>query len=145
MSQQKKFNIVEKPEHYNYGDLEVIDAIEAITAQFPPSIRYHVGNLVKYVARAEHKNGVEDLKKADWYLRRTNSQPILESLTVAPVFYTVDIKSFISAVVDSYPQRLKCYVNSFMYTLAYCESDNKFVSEVVKELRHDLGLLIEKY
>jgi len=26
------------------------------------------GNIIKYISRAEHKNGVEDLKKARWYL-----------------------------------------------------------------------------
>lgn len=31
---------------------------------------FHAGNVVKYVARYEHKNGVEDLKKARWYLDR---------------------------------------------------------------------------
>ena len=28
------------------------------------------GNIVKYIARYKHKNGLEDLKKAEWYLRK---------------------------------------------------------------------------
>jgi len=28
------------------------------------------GNIVKYIARYKHKNGLEDLKKAEWYLQR---------------------------------------------------------------------------
>ena len=31
---------------------------------------YCKGNIWKYLARFEHKNGVEDLKKAEWYLQR---------------------------------------------------------------------------
>ncbi len=50
--------------HYTQGDLEVIDAIEGL------GLGYHAGNIVKYVARYKFKNGVEDLKKARWYLDR---------------------------------------------------------------------------
>lgn len=53
------------PPHYNTGKIEVIDAIEDWRLGF------HLGNVVKYVARAEHKgNAVEDLQKAAWYLNR---------------------------------------------------------------------------
>jgi hypothetical protein len=47
------------------GRIEVIDAIEAW------SLGFNLGNVVKYVARADHKVApVEDLKKACWYLMR---------------------------------------------------------------------------
>jgi hypothetical protein len=59
---------VNHPEHYKTGGIETIDFIEA------KSLGYHLGNVVKYVTRADHKgNRLEDLKKAQWYLNRAIS------------------------------------------------------------------------
>lgn len=56
---------VEIPKHYTHSEVEVIDAIEAW------GLGYHLGNVVKYVARADHKKKpIEDLKKAYQYLGR---------------------------------------------------------------------------
>jgi len=56
---------VNHPTHYNVGKFEVIDVIEDWRLGF------NLGNVVKYVARAEHKgNTVEDLEKALWYIQR---------------------------------------------------------------------------
>lgn len=56
---------VNHPSHYNLGCIEVIDAIEAW------DLGFHLGNVVKYIARAEHKGKrLEDLRKAQWYLKR---------------------------------------------------------------------------
>lgn len=61
----KDSDTVDHPSHYNFGPIEVIDAIEAW------GLGFHAGNVVKYVARHEHKQRpVEDLKKARWYLDR---------------------------------------------------------------------------
>ena len=43
---------------------EPIEIIEAWTTS------YHIGNVIKYVARWEKKGGIEDLEKARWYLDR---------------------------------------------------------------------------
>lgn len=56
---------VNHPSHYTQGNIEVIDYIE------DKKLGYHLGNVVKYVSRAGHKNNaLEDLKKARWYLNR---------------------------------------------------------------------------
>lgn len=56
---------VERPHHYTFGPIEVIDAIEAW------QLGFHLGNVVKYVARAARKGRyLEDLRKARWYLDR---------------------------------------------------------------------------
>ena len=56
---------VAHPQHYTFANIEVIDAIEAW------SLGFHLGNVVKYVARAAHKGSyLEDLRKASWYLQR---------------------------------------------------------------------------
>lgn len=58
-------NMVDHPAHYNKGKIEVIDFIE--DQQLP----FHLGNVVKYIARAGSKGDkLEDLKKAQWYLNR---------------------------------------------------------------------------
>lgn len=65
-----KTEIIEKvnhPRHYNAGEIEVIDAIE----DWGWGSGFNLGNAVKYIARADHKgSGIEDLKKAAWYLDR---------------------------------------------------------------------------
>lgn len=55
---------VDHPQHYNTGSMEVMDAIDGLRLGFLE------GNILKYVARFRHKNGVEDLRKALWYLNR---------------------------------------------------------------------------
>ena len=55
---------IDHPKHYTHGSIECIDVIE--DWQFG----YHEGNALKYLCRWKHKNGVEDLKKARWYLDR---------------------------------------------------------------------------
>jgi hypothetical protein len=58
-------DMVNHPPHYKAGGIETIDFIEA------KELGYHLGNVVKYVSRADHKgNKLEDLKKAQWYLAR---------------------------------------------------------------------------
>ena len=56
---------VDHPKHYNAGKIEVIDAIEDW------GLGFHLGNVVKYITRADHNgNRKEDLLKAQWYLNR---------------------------------------------------------------------------
>jgi hypothetical protein len=60
---------IDHPPHYTFGAVEVIDAIEAW------QLGFHLGNVVKYVARAAHKGDrLADLKKARWYLEREISR-----------------------------------------------------------------------
>ena len=58
-------DLVNHPPHYMVGGIETIDFIEA------KSLDYHLGNVVKYITRADHKGSkLDDLKKAQWYLNR---------------------------------------------------------------------------
>ncbi|WP_411848249.1 DUF3310 domain-containing protein [Staphylococcus pseudoxylosus] len=63
-------DIVNKPSHYTYGKIEIIEIVEQVTATYPVKIAFSIGNALKYICRAPFKNGVEDLKKAVWYLDR---------------------------------------------------------------------------
>lgn len=55
---------VNHPPHYNShpSGIECIDIVEYHN--------FNVGNAIKYLWRADHKNGIEDLKKAQWYVNR---------------------------------------------------------------------------
>lgn len=63
-------NPVSKPPHYTAGKVECIDAIEAATAHLGGNDGFLTGQVIKYVWRWKLKNGLEDLKKAQWYLQR---------------------------------------------------------------------------
>ncbi|EGQ3351206.1 DUF3310 domain-containing protein [Staphylococcus pseudintermedius] len=63
-------DVVNNPSHYTYGNIEVIDYIEQVTKDYPPELAFSIGNAIKYISRAVHKNGKEDLDKARWYLQR---------------------------------------------------------------------------
>ena len=64
---ENNYDTVNNPKHYTESKVEVIDAIDAW------GLNYHLGNCVKYVARAGKKDKtkeLEDLRKAQWYLTR---------------------------------------------------------------------------
>ncbi|EAD8946089.1 DUF3310 domain-containing protein [Listeria monocytogenes] len=56
---------VNNPSHYTAGGIETLDYIKAKVKDYPS---YAAGNILKYVSRYEYKNGIEDLKKAQFYL-----------------------------------------------------------------------------
>ena len=63
----KVSDLVNHPSYYRLGGIEVLDAIEAW------ELPYHLGNVVKYIARAGKKDAqthLQDLKKAQFYLNR---------------------------------------------------------------------------
>lgn len=64
----KDHKTVDHPAHYmSSGGIECIDYIDALGF----GDGFELGNVIKYIARAGRKGDpVEDLKKADWYLRR---------------------------------------------------------------------------
>jgi hypothetical protein len=59
------YDAVNHPEHYKVGGIETIDFIEA------KGLSYNLGNVVKYITRADYKGDKrQDLEKARWYLNR---------------------------------------------------------------------------
>jgi hypothetical protein len=64
-----KEDLVNSPYHYTQQKMEVIDLIENSMTRIQ-FCGYMRGNIIKYMLRYEHKNGIEDLKKARWYLDR---------------------------------------------------------------------------
>ena len=63
-----KKEMINHPSHYGDGTYEAINIIEAYGMDFVE------GNVLKYLLRYKKKNGLEDLKKAQWYLERLIKQ-----------------------------------------------------------------------
>lgn len=61
---------VNHPSHYTQGGIECIDAIKAATVGLTGIEAVCTGNAIKYLWRWKFKNGIEDIRKAIWYLER---------------------------------------------------------------------------
>ena len=62
-------DMVNHPSHYqSKNGLEAIDVIEAFTSDLEGIEAVDTANAIKYLLRWKNKNGIEDLKKAIWYL-----------------------------------------------------------------------------
>lgn len=62
-------NNVNHPSHYNIGNIECIDAMVSAYGKDTVS-HFCICNAFKYIWRYKYKNGIEDLKKAQWYLNK---------------------------------------------------------------------------
>lgn len=62
-------DVVNHPRHYisKYG-LESIDVIKAFTSDLTGFEAVATANSLKYLMRWKNKNGIEDLRKASWYI-----------------------------------------------------------------------------
>ena len=69
---------VNHPKHYNSHP----SGVECITVT--ECMNFNVGNAMKYLWRSDHKNGLEDLKKARWYIDREISRVELATSKSAP-------------------------------------------------------------
>lgn len=63
-------DMVNHPQHYTQGGIECIDALKAATVGKRGIEAICVANVIKYLWRYEEKNGVEDVRKAKWYIER---------------------------------------------------------------------------
>ena len=68
ISNNTKPDMVNHPAHYNVNGFEVIDIIKAFTEGLEGIQAVDTANAIKYILRWHNKNGVEDLKKARWYI-----------------------------------------------------------------------------
>ena len=60
---------IDHPSHYNQGRYEAIDVIADWTKDCNSIEAFDIGNALKYLCRWKSKGGVEDLKKAVWYIQ----------------------------------------------------------------------------
>ena len=66
---QNKVDMVNNPPHYTQGGIECIDAMEAGLGK-ERVMSFCLCNAFKYIFRTQNKNGIEDVKKAIWYLNK---------------------------------------------------------------------------
>ena len=67
---ESNVDMVNHPVHYTQGGIECIDALKAATVSKTGIEAVCTANAIKYLWRYEEKNGVEDVKKARWYIDR---------------------------------------------------------------------------
>ena len=67
---QESFASVDRPPHYTAGAVECIDALESATANLTGIEAVCTANAIKYLWRWKAKGGLEDLRKAGWYIKR---------------------------------------------------------------------------
>lgn len=70
----QEVDVVNHPSHYNKVSIECIDAIDSATTGKSGIEAVCVANVIKYLWRYEEKNGLEDVKKAKWYLNKLISE-----------------------------------------------------------------------
>jgi len=63
------------PDHYKQGAIECIDALEAATINLTGINAVCTANAIKYLWRWKEKNGLEDLRKAQWYINKLLTHP----------------------------------------------------------------------
>lgn len=63
-------DMVNHPKHYTQGSIECIDALKAATVGKRGIEAVCVANVIKYLWRYEEKNGIEDVRKAKFYIER---------------------------------------------------------------------------
>ena len=69
-NKEPNFDMVNHPAHYTQGGIECIDCIKSAIVGKVGIEAFCVGNAIKYLFRYEEKNGIEDVKKARWYIDR---------------------------------------------------------------------------
>ncbi len=74
----KEHDPVNKPKHYRQHP----SGVECI--QITEHMSFTLGNAIKYIWRADLKNGIEDLEKAKWYLEREIEKRKLASINPTP-------------------------------------------------------------
>jgi len=62
---------VNSPAHYQVGGIETWEILKAKLTK-EELIGYCKGNCIKYLTRANHKNGSEDYLKSGWYMDKLN-------------------------------------------------------------------------
>lgn len=88
---------VEHPKHYQLSiNLEVLDVINLVLDNevIDNSNCFYLGNVIKYLFRAEQKNGLEDYKKALYYFKKID---IINS----PSCYTKTEKMLIDKILKT--------------------------------------------
>lgn len=68
---EEKEDVINKPNHYHKNEIDVIGYLEKHFPKeggFTVAEGFFIANVIKYTSRHKEKNGLEDLKKARFYI-----------------------------------------------------------------------------
>ena len=119
---------VEHPKHYQLSiDLEVLDVINLVlsNAEISNIDCFCLGNVIKYLFRAEQKNGLEDYKKALYYLGKIDR-------INASLFYTETEQMLVDKVLKTIEnEEIRKIINNTIYL--HFHLAKKFLQDYIGE------------
>lgn len=137
-------NLIYEPQHYKSGDVETIEIIEQITKDYTAEESYLAGNVIKYLARANHKGNKEDdlLKMANYAHRLAHGEwsntveekidvpgSLISELKRARTYLRISQRTVILPTVEKLGLTSEDYVqgrlDAYDSVLTLLESDNK--------------------
>lgn len=119
---------INHPDHYQSANgLEVIDVIKEFTSGLEGIEATDTGNILKYICRWKKKNGVEDLKKAKWYLEHLIDY--VES-TESTETITFDMEKNLKELYDLFQQLNNEAVNGFKDEIERDKHNNNYLNEI---------------
>ena len=123
-------DVINHPKHYTNKSLECIDILEDCL-EGSGFIGFCVGNILKYAYRYNDKNGLEDLKKAKWYLLKLSEYCKKNFLNHDDVEHLPDSRATIENMMKEY---LDEYDFSTLNTIVEGEMDKKINGNISKLL-----------
>lgn len=121
-------DMINHPDHYQSANgLEVIDVIKEFTSGLEGIEATDTGNILKYICRWKKKNGVEDLKKAKWYLEHLIDY--VES-TESTETITFDMEKNLKELYDLFQQLNNEAVNGFKNEIERDKHNNNYLNEI---------------
>lgn len=121
-------DMINHPDHYqSENGLEVIDVIKEFTSGLEGIEATDTGNILKYICRWKKKNGVEDLKKAKWYLEHLIDY--VES-TESTETITFDMEKNLKELYDLFQQLNNEAVNGFKDENERDKHNNNYLNEI---------------
>lgn len=121
-------DMINHPDHYQSANgLEVIDVIEEFTSDLKGIEATDTGNILKYICRWKKKNGIEDLKKAKWYLEHLIDY--VESTETTETI-TFDIEKNLKELYDLFQQLNNEAVNGFKDEIERDKHNNNYLNEI---------------
>lgn len=121
-------DMINHPDHYqSENGLEVIDVIKEFTSGLEGIEAIDTGNILKYICRWKKKNGIEDLKKAKWYLEHLIDY--VESTETTETI-TFDIEKNLKELYDLFQQLNNEAVNGFKDEIERDKHNNNYLNEI---------------
>lgn len=121
-------DMINHPNHYqSENGLEVIDVIKEFTSGLEGIEATDTGNILKYICRWKKKNGIEDLKKAKWYLEHLIDY--VESTETTETI-TFDIEKNLKELYDLFQQLNNEAVNGFKDEIERDKHNNNYLNKI---------------